>query len=180
MLVALILLALPPALFVASGVSDGLGRQAMAARLRRIGWASFAGIPLAFIVSFSAIDHIYRALACEQMVLSADSNAEMDVEISAWSETCRRGEAPTYHVAVRFGGMLLGQWEEVVTAYIDPVPVLVKVNPPTGTDLVKFAIGLASEPGATPSRFVEVSYDRKVGHPLEVFFYRRGFRVEAL
>ncbi|HRK70671.1 MAG TPA: hypothetical protein PLA85_03735 [Micropepsaceae bacterium] len=181
MLIALIFLSLPPLLFILSGISDGMGRQVQAARLRRWAWISFVGLPAAFFVSRNAIDHIYRAMACEQVVLAEARDDANGLEISAWSETCRRGETPTYHVAVRFGGWLFGQWQEVVTSEIDPVPVAVAIIGISGDGArAEFSVGLAGAVGSPPSRTISLGYVFTSGTWDEHFFYRRGFRVEGV
>lgn len=181
MLIALFFLSLPPLLFILSGISDGLGRQARAARLRRWAWVSFAGLPIGFFVSRNAVDHLYRAMACEQVVLAEDEdNSAGTVEIAAWSETCRRGETPTYYVAVRFGGWLFGQWWEVVTSEVSPVPVAVSIggSDPAG-NAAFFEVGLAEAPSAEPSRFLDLEFDIGAERWMETYHYRRGFRVEG-
>lgn len=180
MLVALIFIALPPLLFVVSGISDGLGRQVLAARLRRWGWISFVGLPIGYFVSRDAIDHIYRAMACEQVVLAEASDATHGIEISAWSEICRRGAPPVYFVAVRFDGWLLGQWQEVVRSEIDPVPVSVAINgvSPDGAR-AEFSVELGEAAGSPSTRTISLGYEFATGNWDEHFFYRRGFRVEG-
>lgn len=179
MLIALFFLALPPLLFVVSGISDGLGHQALAARLRRWAWISFVGLPIGFFVSRNAVDHLYRAMACEQVMLAEARDGENGIEIAAWSETCRRGETPTYHVAVRFGGWLFGSWQEVVTSEIDPVPVAVAIIGISGDGArAEFSVGLAGAVGSPPSRTISLGYVFANGKWDEHFFYRLGFRVE--
>ncbi len=181
MLIILIFLALPPLLFITSGVSDGLGRQALAARLRRFAWISFVGLPIGFFVSRNAVDHIYRAMACDQVVLAEARDGENGIEIAAWSETCRRGAAPTYFVAVRFGGWLLGEWQEVVRSEIDPVPVSVAISGVPGDGArAAFSVGLAEAVGSPASRTISLGYVFASGTWDEHFFYRRGFRVEGV